>query len=96
MGSIPPAIGNLRDLRVLDLRNCGLTGEVPAELGQLSQWVTLNLSTNPKLGGVLPVGLAKTQNLRFLAFDGTQIFEPKELQGWLWLMYRSAGSVAPA
>ena len=72
LGSIPPAIGNLRDLRVLDLRNCGLTGEVPAELGQLSQWVTLNLSTNPKLGGVLPVGLAKTQNLRFLAFDGTR------------------------
>ena len=43
-GSIPPEIGQLTRLRILDLRSNRLTGSIPDEIGNLTQLTSLNLS----------------------------------------------------
>ena len=40
-GSIPPEIGNMKQLTVLSLSFNGLTGEIPKEIGNLSQLLWL-------------------------------------------------------
>ena len=47
-GEIPAELGNLSNLRELNLWDNGLSGEIPAELGSLS-----NLTRLPSLGTIL-------------------------------------------
>ena len=63
-GSIPPQLGNLDKLVVLDLGYNQLTGEIPPELANLSVLLQLHLSNN-QLSGPFPdvTGLSKLQNL---------------------------------
>ena len=49
-GKIPPALGNLGSLRILDLRHNQLSGEIPPELENLSGLETLFLRGNSFTG----------------------------------------------
>lgn len=45
-GKLPPSIGNLRNLSILDLSNCQFDGTLPSSMGQLTQLVLVDLSNN--------------------------------------------------
>ncbi len=64
-GPIPPALGQLSNLRVLDLERNDLTGGIPRELGQLTRLQELNLSFN-ELSGEIPSELGSLANLHVL------------------------------
>ncbi len=51
-GSIPPALGRLTGLRVLELDQNSLTGEIPGALGRLTSLHTMDLSNNQLEGGI--------------------------------------------
>ena len=55
-GTMPPEMGDLSNLPVLDLTTNQLTGTIPAELGNLSNLKMLYLSGN-QLSGCIPNGL---------------------------------------
>ena len=66
IGTIPPELGLLSKLEVLDLGDGHwLNGPVPGELGRLSALKFLNLSNNP-LSGPIPAELGALSNLEFL------------------------------
>ena len=74
-GTIPPEIGNLTHLAMLDLGVNGLVGTIPPELGDLANLEELHFSFN-SLQGVIPPelgGLAnlKRLNLRWNLLGGT-------------------------
>ncbi|MFA6072398.1 MAG: leucine-rich repeat domain-containing protein [Janthinobacterium sp.] len=66
-GAVQSQIGNLQNLRVLNLRNNLMTG-VPAEIGQLQNLQVLDLSNN-KLTG-LPNELGNLKNLKTFNISG--------------------------
>ena len=73
-GSIPPLLGDLHELRVLDLWRNSLTGEIPEELGSLSNLETLRLGGNTEITGPIPPELGNLTNLRELWLgDGIQL-----------------------
>jgi len=53
-GPIPPELGNLADLPVLDLGHNALTGPIPSELGSLSNLTVLSLQDNALTGPIPP------------------------------------------
>ena len=55
-GRIPPELGGLSKLRILNLHQNGLTGEVPSMLADLAALETLSLYEND-LTGCVPAGL---------------------------------------
>ena len=65
-GTVPPELGALDQLRVLDLSGNVLTGNIPPQLGQLTRLVKLDLSGN-YLGGKVPPELGALAGLRVLA-----------------------------
>ncbi len=67
-------------VQVLDLHENGLTGQLPAELGHLSQLVHLILYTN-QLAGELPEELAQLSNLTNLSVGLNRMSGP--IPGWL-------------
>lgn len=66
-GSLQSQIGNLKNLKSLDLSNNKFTG-VPAEIGRLSDLEILNLSNNKITG--LPHELANLSKLKILDLSG--------------------------
>jgi len=63
VGSIPPQIGNLVNLKVLSLLfNPQLTGVIPPEIGNLKNLVSLDLGSN-KLSGSIPPQIGNLTNL---------------------------------
>ncbi len=64
-GTIPPELGRLANLRVLDLRLNDLTGGIPPDLGQLSSLRVLDLSVTG-LRGEIPPELGSLGKLREL------------------------------
>jgi hypothetical protein len=54
-GGIPDWIGNLQDLRQLDLQRNNLKGHLPVSLGKLKNILYLNFKDNIGLNGDLPV-----------------------------------------
>ena len=60
MGGIPPEIGNLSRLKVLNLYNSSLTGSIPPELGNLSGLKELFLAKNLELSGCIPKALSNS------------------------------------
>ena len=53
-GTIPPELGELAELTVLDLRNNHLSGRIPPELGALTELTVLDLRNN-YLSGPIPL-----------------------------------------
>ena len=62
---IPPELGALRNLRVLDLSYNSLTGQIPPELGNMESLEVLDLGWNT-LEGPIPPELGQLGNLRVL------------------------------
>ena len=60
-GPIPPALGQLRNLKYLVLDNNQLTGTIPPALGQLQTLEGLYLHNN-KWTGCIPMGLKRVGN----------------------------------
>ena len=71
-GSIPPELGNLANLRWLELRYSQLTGSIPSELGNLANLDALYLSDN-QLTGSIPSALGNLANLDELDFSDNQL-----------------------
>ena len=64
-GNIPPELGDLSSLTVINLGGNQLTGSIPPELGGLSNLIRLNLFGND-LSGNIPTELGDLTNLEFL------------------------------
>ncbi|KAI0531226.1 hypothetical protein KFK09_000779 [Dendrobium nobile] len=64
-GEIPPTIGQLTSLQVLNMSHNYLTGEIPPQLGNLLQLETFDLSVN-KLSGMIPQELVSLCFLDYL------------------------------
>ena len=74
-GEIPPELGNLSNLEVLDLSLNGLSGEIPSELGNLSRLHVMRLVGGNDFSGCMPDELRKVHDsdlthLRSLSFCG--------------------------
>jgi hypothetical protein len=69
---IPPVLGNLTGLSILDLRNCGLTGSIPDAINNLNQLNRLRLNDN-SLSGAIPGFLATFPALAILELTNNQL-----------------------
>ena len=71
-GPIPIEIGNLADLRGLNLESNLLTGQIPDQIGNLANLEDLHLANN-QLTGPIPPQLASATNLRWLHVGDNQL-----------------------
>ena len=71
-GEIPASLGNLTNLRYLELYSDGLSGEIPTELGNLANLQKLHLGSN-ELSGTIPVELVDLTNLRYLELGHNEL-----------------------
>ena len=74
-GPIPPELGPLANLGVLDLRDNQLSGSIPSELANLANLGVLSLSEN-QLTGPIPPELGNLANLYDLSLDDNQLSSP--------------------
>ena len=74
-GTIPPVLGNLSNLKTLDLSSNDLSGAIPPELGNLSNLELLELSSN-NLSGAIPPELGDLSNLSILVFWNNELTGP--------------------
>jgi len=72
IGEIPPEIGNLTNLRELNLTSNQLTGEIPPEIGNLTNLEYLSLWDN-QLSGEIPSEIGNLINLRKLYLSRNQL-----------------------
>ena len=69
MGTLPPELGQLVELRKISLWDNRLTGPIPTELGQLTRLVALELPGNYLSGGI-PAALGNLTSLKVLELHG--------------------------
>ena len=68
VGPIPSWIGNLKELRQLDLQHNNISGKLPKEIGNLVNLLYLNVKDNSNLGGeVLVESFSKLNKLNRLS-----------------------------
>ena len=71
-GAIPPELGGLARLRLLNLRHNELTGKIPREVGNLADLEVLNLTDNA-IDGTIPSEILGLSNLTRLQLGGNLI-----------------------
>ncbi|KAF7847431.1 hypothetical protein BT93_L2974 [Corymbia citriodora subsp. variegata] len=64
-GKIPDSIGELKNVKTLDLRNCKFTGSIPSLLVNLKKLTRLDLSSNESIGHI-PSVVVKLERLVYL------------------------------
>ncbi|KDP31632.1 hypothetical protein JCGZ_14857 [Jatropha curcas] len=64
---IPESIGNLKNLTLLFLADCHLSGEIPESISQLTNLETFDMSRN-KISGEFPKSISKLQKLSKIEF----------------------------
>ena len=74
-GQIPPELGNLTNLKVLDFATNALSGPIPGELGSLISLELLNLAENT-LSGPVPGELGNVVGLRELILNKNTLSGP--------------------
>jgi Leucine rich repeat len=74
-GTIPSAIGDLTDLRYLDLDDNMLTGELPSQLWQMTDLRVLDVNTNSFVG-TLPSDIGNLLNLNVLQLENNMFTGP--------------------
>ena len=86
--------GNGR-VTLLDLRENGLSGSIPVELGNLSYLQILDVRFNSTLSGSLPGSLTGLTSLVTLSLDGTGLCAPTDdrFQTWLQRVENKTGVV---
>ena len=72
LSGINPALGQLRNLRILDLNTSQAGGTIPSELGNLAQLVELNLAGNG-LTASIPSTIYSLSNLEALDLDQNEL-----------------------
>ncbi len=72
VGTLPADLGNVANLRVIDLPNNMLTGNIPAAYGNLSALEYLVLNNN-QLSGAIPTSLGNLSNLLYLVLEFNQL-----------------------
>ena len=65
-GPNPAEIGSLSRLKKLILRNVGLSGKLPENIGSLAELTELDVSGNPELIGAIPANITRLSRLREL------------------------------
>lgn len=71
-GEIPEWIGDLTNLRNIDLSNNHLSGSIPNSISKLTNLVSLQLNAN-QLSGVIPNELYKLEKLEHLMLTGNKL-----------------------
>jgi hypothetical protein len=66
-GPLPPSIGDLSELRILDLGQNQITGTLPSQIGLLTNLNRLDLNNN-QITGTIPIELTTLNQLRDLSF----------------------------
>ena len=74
-GLIPPELGDLADLQILNLRDNNLTGSIPPELGDLTNLRDLELAEN-NLTGPIPPELGDMTSLEGLSLWSNNLTGP--------------------
>ncbi|KAJ8425893.1 hypothetical protein Cgig2_033166 [Carnegiea gigantea] len=82
-GEVPPSVGRLAHLEVLDLLHNGLSGSIPSSLGNLTKLTCLILSDN-SFSGDIPFSLANLIQLEVLALSGVNLDRPHQLHSLLF------------
>ena len=84
-GNIPADLGDLANLRILNLDKNRLSGSVPSHLSALTRLEWLYLSNNSALSGPLPETLTRLTVLEKLWLHGTSLCAPTAatFQNWL-------------
>ncbi|UCG27158.1 MAG: leucine-rich repeat domain-containing protein, partial [Bacteroidales bacterium] len=101
-GPIPPEIGDLDSLHVLNLPDNQLTGTIPVEMGNLTRLQHLDLNMN-QLTGSIPVGICSLSDLVHIGLHYNQLtgsipVEMGNLTNLEWLELESnqlTGSIPP-
>ncbi|OIW21890.1 hypothetical protein TanjilG_13837 [Lupinus angustifolius] len=74
-GEISPAIGSLKSLVSIDLRENRLSGQIPDEIGDCSSLKSLDLSFN-QIRGDIPFSISKLKQLENLILKNNQLVGP--------------------
>ena len=74
-GELPPSIGNLSYLIMLDAFGCNFSGSIPSSLGNLTNLIALSLSNNTFKGEV-PSSIGNLNRLSFLDLSQNQLTGP--------------------
>jgi Leucine-rich repeat (LRR) protein len=71
-GTLPPELGNLTHLAVLQLQNNSIDGTIPAEIGEIDSLGDLRLNNN-QLTGAIPTVIGNLTKLKTLYLNNNQL-----------------------
>lgn len=87
-GRIPPEVGNLKAVLLIDLSRNDFSGNIPSTMGGLEKLISLSIAHN-KLEGPIPSSFGKMVGLEFLDFSYNNLTSeiPKSLEALSHLNY---------